>query len=146
MIERILLIDNDLDEMDLFREAIKDVNASLECSVSEDGNEALEKLSNQEFRNIQLILLDINMPLMDGWETLALLKKDETHRHIPVIMYSTSSVKTEAEKALSLGAAGFITKPVFSNHYANLIRTIVSASKDSISNIPKEYKALNARP
>jgi CheY-like chemotaxis protein len=61
------------------------------------------------------IFLDINMSKMDGWKCLNELKKDESLKHIPVIMYSTSSTEEEIKKAYQLGAVHFLKKPLHIN-------------------------------
>ena len=82
-----------------------------------DGREALEFLHRQGERfaampRPDLILLDLNMPRMDGRECLAALKQDPDLRDIPVVVLTTSEVDRDIAACYSLGAAGYITKPV----------------------------------
>ena len=111
MIKRFLLADDDEDDAMLFREALKDIDPEIICYYALDGREAIHKLDKEEFEIPHIIFLDVNMPGMDGWLCLTRLKEDRRFNHIPVIMYSTSSYKKDADKALELGALCFFTKP-----------------------------------
>jgi len=82
-----------------------------------DGREVIEYLSRQGARfadapNPDLILLDLNMPRMDGRECLAAIKQDAALCDIPVVILTTSEVERDVVAAYNLGAAGYITKPV----------------------------------
>jgi CheY-like chemotaxis protein len=110
MIKRILLIDDDVDDADLFKDALEEVNGQASFSHF-DGDEAVVSLLEQKIPLPDLIFLDINMPSISGWKCLAKFKADEQLRQIPVIMYTTSSQARERQMAKELGATGFITKP-----------------------------------
>ncbi len=73
-----------------------------------DGAEALELLRKQ---SVDLILSDINMPVMDGLEFLSRLKRDEQWKAVPVIMVSTEGSQTKVMEAVQHGAAGYVRKP-----------------------------------
>jgi len=106
-----LLIDDDADDRDLFKEALSVVAPRIICHYAGDGEEAFEKLNNNEYDDPSLIFLDINLPGMSGWDTLTKIKRSEGLKHIPVVMYSTSSHRRENEIAIDLGAICLITKP-----------------------------------
>lgn len=108
---KFLVIDDDCDDTELFTEAIGSVDASVSCYNASDGKLALDKLYNREIERPDLIFLDINMPVMNGWQVLSNLKGSESLRAIPVIMYSTSSKTSDITTALSSGALCFFTKP-----------------------------------
>ncbi|MCW3082791.1 MAG: rcp1 3 [Bacteroidetes bacterium] len=110
MIQSILLVDDDADDTELFSEALHDIAPSILLFYAKDGIDALEKLDKMQ-ELPELIFLDINMPRMNGWECLGKLKSSDQYQKIPVIMYSTSSIKKEMEIATSLGAINFISKP-----------------------------------
>jgi CheY-like chemotaxis protein len=108
---RILLIDDDMDDAGLFKEALEEVNPAITFQYYYDGNDALQALGSNDISLPDLIFLDINMPALSGWECLDGLKTQSDLANIPVVMYTTSSNPKEKEKAQDMGAAGFITKP-----------------------------------
>ncbi len=77
-----------------------------------NGKEALDYLNSENNPRIDLILLDINMPIMDGFEFLRNLGETESIRNIPVIMCSTSNDEEDKSRAQELGARGYMTKPI----------------------------------
>ena len=109
--KQILLIDDDRDDAELFKEALSEINASIGFEHYEDSKQGLENLLTQETNLPDLIFLDINMPIVSGWQCLAEFKKSEHLKNIPVIMFTTSSQPKEKEIAMERGAADFITKP-----------------------------------
>jgi len=111
MANRFLLIDDDSDDRELFSEALAAVDPISVCDRAPDGPEALGKLANQAQQKPDMIFLDINLPVMSGWQILKQLKRTEDYRQIPVIMYSTSSNPRDKDIAKDLGALCFFTKP-----------------------------------
>ena len=106
----ILLADDDPDDSDLFREAIEIIDGGVTCYLAKNGSETLQKLDELENKP-QLIFLDINMPVVSGWQCLTQLKRHDSYKDIPIIIYSTSSHQREIALALELGAICFFTKP-----------------------------------
>ena len=84
-----------------------------------DGLDALRKLSGPE--KIDLILTDINMPVMDGLKLVSIVRQNASLRDIPIIIISTEGADEDRERGLALGANAYIAKPIQSSH---LIRTI----------------------
>ena len=82
------------------------------CQIvkASNGVEALDKLATEEA--IELIILDINMPLMDGLTLLRTIQRDGLYTNIPVIVVSTEGSEEDTVRALQLGAKGYIKKPV----------------------------------
>jgi len=109
--KQVLLIDDDRDDADLFKEALFEINSSILFEHYEDSKTGLKLLLEKQTDLPDLIFLDINMPIVSGWQCLTEFKKAEHLRHIPVIMFTTSSQAKEKEIAEELGAQGFITKP-----------------------------------
>ena len=107
---KVLLADDDQDDRELFSEALASLDADIAYEGAEDGKEALEKLQTKATRP-SIIFLDINMPVMSGWDVLKQLKSNEQYGDIPVIVYSTSSGQREKKTAFDLGALCFVTKP-----------------------------------
>lgn len=119
-----LLVDDDLDDTGLFCEALYETDPSIVCYIDHNGKTALEKLDKGEYAKPDIIFIDINMPGMNGWQCLAVLKEDEQYKDIPVIMYSTSSYSGDAEKAIRQGALCFFTKPSDYNLLKQILKTI----------------------
>ena len=107
---KVLLADDDQDDRELFSEALASLDSDIAYEGVEDGNEALETLQTKVTRP-SIIFLDINMPVMSGWDVLKQLKSNEQYGDIPVIVYSTSSGLREKKTAFDLGALCFVTKP-----------------------------------
>lgn len=107
---KILLVDDDEDDQEIFLTAVNKINPVLKCSVESEAKVALEKLETRDLMP-DVIFLDLNMPVMNGQQFLLEIKKREELKHIPVIIFSTSH--HEATKILTkqLGALDFITKP-----------------------------------
>ena len=93
MHKRILLADDDADDRALFCEAISEIDSSLLCHAVSNGDQALKWLA-QERNRPDVIFLDVNMPVVTGWECIHQIKQKTELRHIPVIMYSTTSQNT----------------------------------------------------
>ena len=136
MPKTILLIDDDRDDRDFFCQAVAKVS-DLYCIALDDGNKMFPKLTNEEINRPDIIFLDVNMPQMNGWECLELLKHSERFKDIPVIMYSTSKHKEETDKAKVLGALYFFTKPsdfsVLKKGLSNLIEHLQNDRLDLLA-------------
>jgi CheY-like chemotaxis protein len=135
-----LLADDDADDKTLFCEALAEIDPGIVCHTASDGKEALAILSERQNDKPNIIFLDINMPVMDGWQCLGKLKEHSAHRDIPVIMYSTSSYQRDIEQALEKGAFCFFTKPSDYRELRNILRLIATTPVDSLSNAMKEFK------
>lgn len=107
---RILLIDDDEDDQELFTAAIRQVAASVECFVTESAQAALRMLESREV-NVDLIFLDLNMPVMSGQEFLAEKNRRAALSDIPVVILSTSSSTDMIEKTSAMRIKKFVTKP-----------------------------------
>lgn len=107
----LFIVDDDIDDQDLFIEAVNEVDTSIQCMSASSCEEALDLLKNKKVSLPDIIFLDLNMPRLNGKQCLAELKKQAHLRHIPVIIYSTSSERRDIEETTRLGAAHFLTKP-----------------------------------
>ena len=115
------IVDDDIDDQDLFIEAVNEVDDSIECMSASNCEEALDLLKNKKIGKPDMIFLDLNMPKLNGKQCLAELKKEAHLADIPVIIYSTSSEKRDIEETSRLGAAHFLTKP---NKFEELCKAI----------------------
>jgi CheY-like chemotaxis protein len=105
-----MIADDDADDCEFFCEAIKEIDSSAECLIVHNGEEGLEKL--REGTTLpHYIFMDLNMPRINGRQFLEELKKDYAFKHIPVIIFSTSSAEKDKNDSYELGAAYFLTKP-----------------------------------
>jgi CheY-like chemotaxis protein len=112
--KKILLADDDADDKMIIKDAIRFVSNEDIMYFAENGEETLEVL-NENYEEGELpclVVLDLNMPKMNGTETLRHIKSDVRFKDIPVIIYSTSINPLEKEKCLLLGAHSYITKPI----------------------------------
>lgn len=105
------LIDDDLDDQEVFAMAIGEVDTSMQVFFARDGIEALEKLVGQKSFIPNYIFIDLNMPRMGGKECLIEIKKISHLNHIPLVIYSTFSNEQYESELLKLGATEYIVKP-----------------------------------
>lgn len=116
----ILVCDDDEDDRMLTRQALEDAHISNAVHFVEDGEQLLDFLYQRgaysgetgEAPRPGLILLDLNMPKLDGREALKAIKEDESLRDIPVVVLSTSRLDEDIARSYQLGVNSFITKPV----------------------------------
>ena len=110
----ILLADDDGEDRFIIHDALEYLGVEITMWHAENGIDALDILhKNYEQSSVPcLIILDLNMPKMNGTNTLKKLKADKRFKDIPVIIYSTSVNPLEKEKCLLLGAHSYITKPL----------------------------------
>jgi len=140
MIRKILLVDDDQDDTELFHEALKNIDHNIEFYKVHSCQEGLEELKNGEFHP-EIIFLDINMPGMNGWECLSILKSDEELKQIPVVMYSTASLSLDGKKALKNGALCFLEKP---STYVKLKEFLEKITVASSENLERELRKIEA--
>lgn len=119
----ILLIDDNEGDVVLTMEALKEGRIRNNVAVAMDGQEALTLLQNSTSLP-DLILLDINLPKINGLEVLATIKKDQRLKIIPVIMLSTSARQDDIMRSYENYASFFITKPVDYNSFIEVVRKI----------------------
>ncbi len=95
-----------------------------------NGLEALDILSRE--KGIDLILLDINMPVMNGVQFMEKLKKDGLYRHIPIVVISTEGKEEDTIRAMKLGAWGYIVKPFKSESLYELLEKVISKKSSAL--------------
>src|SRR5688572_21693303 len=105
--------DDDLDDLELVKDAFAQYAKDVEVLTATDGSKALSYLSNlKKYDTIPcLIILDVNMPVIDGKETLLRLREMEHFQEVPVVLFTTSSQPIDKNFAQRY-KAGFITKPI----------------------------------
>ena len=125
-VRQLLYIDDDEDDQELFQMAIAEINDSINCIAASNASEALQKLIRAEWKP-EVIFLDLNMPVMDGQEFLQELYNRHELKHIPVIIWSTSSHPSMVQLLKNMGAHDFITKP---DSYPQIVKVLKSLLRD----------------
>ncbi len=133
-----LLADDDRDDIDMFCEALLSIDPSIICHFAGNGRLAL-KMLNELKEKPHIIFLDVNMPVMTGWQCLKLLKEDEQYKHLPVIVTSTSSHLRELDMAAEFGALCYFTKPNNFDELTRVLQVIVAnlgaGLEDALTNL-----------
>ncbi|MBW1686590.1 MAG: response regulator [Deltaproteobacteria bacterium] len=104
---RILLVEDQEMNRDMLSRRLK--KRGYEVSIAVDGAEGVDKARSE---SPDLILMDMSLPVMDGWEATRTLKADEATRSIPVVALTAHAMSTDREKALAAGCDAYETKPV----------------------------------
>jgi CheY-like chemotaxis protein len=133
----LLVEDDDVDALTTKR-ALNEIKVTNHLVHKFNGEEGIEYLKNGNGSEKPcVILLDLNMPRMNGFEFLRVIKTDETLRKIPVIVLTTSDTDQNIVESYELGVAGYITKPVDYKQFVEAMRTIDMYW--TLSRLPVEY-------
>lgn len=119
----VLLVEDDMIDTMTVKRAFKELQVNTLLVTAENGEEAIAYLEQSEVMP-GLILLDLNMPIMNGVEFLNLIKSDARLRHIPVVMLTTSNEMEDKQKCFGHSVAGYMTKPVSYPHFKEMMHTI----------------------
>ncbi|SKA01479.1 response regulator [Sediminibacterium ginsengisoli] len=125
-IENILLIDDDTDDIEIFREAVGEVVPDAHFDGITNCEKALSQLNNSLTGLPDLIFLDLNMPLINGKQCLSAMRKMAHLSNIPIIIYSTSSFQKDIDETKQLGASEFLTKSSRFEETCNLLKRMIS--------------------
>jgi len=124
----VLLIEDSPGDVRLTREAFHDANRLIRLHVASDGVEAMAFLRNEgahgQAPRPALILMDLNLPRMDGREVLAQIKEDEALKTIPTVILTTSEAEADIEMSYRLQANCYLSKPMQLDGFENLVRSI----------------------
>jgi two-component system, chemotaxis family, response regulator Rcp1 len=125
---QVLLVEDSPGDVRLMREAFHGVNANVDLHVATDGVEAMNFLRRRGCHinapRTDLVLLDLNLPRLDGREVLALVKKDSTLKTIPIVVLSTSAAEADINTSYDLRANCYFTKPVDLDDFDDLVKRI----------------------
>jgi two-component system, chemotaxis family, chemotaxis protein CheY len=94
----------------------------LEVVEADDGVDGLKKLSSDRF---DMIITDINMPVMDGLKLVSMVRNDDTYKDVPIIIITTEGAAEDRQRALSLGANAYITKPIQAPQVINCVKELL---------------------
>jgi CheY-like chemotaxis protein len=106
----IMIVDDDVDDIDIFIDAVHELEPGILCLSARNGLDAIKTIYNAEEKP-DYIFVDLNMPKLNGKQFIAELRKNDLFDGVKVIIYSTSKLEKDQDDAQSLGADGFITKP-----------------------------------
>jgi chemotaxis family two-component system response regulator Rcp1 len=125
----VLLVDDNPGDVRLTLETFREANKSVRLHLAADGVEAMAFLRHQGAANAlaprpALILLDLNLPKMDGREVLAEVKGDVDLRTIPIVILTTSDAESDITRSYQLHANCYLTKPVRLEEFENLVKSI----------------------
>ncbi len=125
---QVLLVEDSPGDVRLTREAFRDANMDVSLSVATDGIEALSYLRREgnyhDVTRPDLILLDLNLPRMDGREVLAIIKEDKDLRMIPTVILTTSEADVDIVQSYELRANCYLAKPVELDAFQELVTSI----------------------
>jgi two-component system chemotaxis response regulator CheY len=94
----------------------------LRVTEADDGVDGLRKLATEKF---DIILTDINMPIMDGLKLVKRVRTDPVHKDVPIVIITTESAEEDRQRALALGANAYITKPIQAPHVIAKVKELL---------------------
>jgi two-component system response regulator len=124
---RVLLVEDNPNDVEIARRALVKAAASIDLTVARDGQEALDILAGDGKGGVPLpllILLDLNLPKVDGREVLEKVKTDPKLKRIPVVILTVSAQKEDIARCYDAGANTFITKPIQFDDFLRAVATI----------------------
>jgi CheY-like chemotaxis protein len=125
---QVLLVEDSPGDVRLTREAFREANVSIQLHVATDGVEAMAFLKQEaphgDVPRPDLILLDLNLPKMDGREVLANIKADDNLKTIPTVILTTSEAEADIVKSYELQANSYLSKPVQFDAFQSLVKSI----------------------
>jgi chemotaxis family two-component system response regulator Rcp1 len=125
---QVLLVEDSPGDVRLTQEAFRCANISVNLHVATDGVDAMAFLRHEgayfAAPRPELILLDLNLPRMDGREVLARIKEDQNLRTIPTVILTTSETETDISTSYQLSANCYLSKPVELDAFESLVRSI----------------------
>jgi CheY-like chemotaxis protein len=128
----ILIADDDDDDRVLMQQALLSTAFDGVIKFVEDGEQLIQYLDACQQKSPDapptpaLLLLDLNMPIVNGLEALRYIKSSEQLRHLPVVMLTTSSAEQDIKESYTLGAASFVTKPITFTQLVDMMNSLQS--------------------
>jgi CheY-like chemotaxis protein len=120
----ILLVDDDEVDIMTIRRALKEIHVVNPSVSRENGEQALAYLRDSANETPCLILLDLNMPVMNGIEFLQVVKSDDQLKRFPVVVLTTSEEEQDKVNSFNFGVAGYMAKPVNYRQFVEMMRSI----------------------
>jgi two-component system chemotaxis response regulator CheY len=123
MLKKVLAIDDSMVIHQMYKMALTRYTCAI--VAAKNGQAGLNELAKNP--DIDLVLLDINMPVMGGLEFLEKIKELKTYAHIPIVIVSTEGQEEDTKRGLELGARGYLTKPIQTRELHSLIEKLFSS-------------------
>lgn len=120
----ILLVEDDAIEVMKFNRVVKNLEIKHTVTEANNGEEALNILKDRQV-NPDIIILDLNMPKVNGLEFLKIIKQDDVRRYIPTIMLTTSTNYTDIKECYQNGIAGYVVKPLKHDEYMSSTKKLI---------------------
>jgi two-component system, cell cycle response regulator DivK len=127
MPKKILIVEDNQDNRELVVKVLK--NKGFELAEAADGEEAIEKAVSEK---PDLILLDISLPKLDGYEVVKRLKSMEEFREIPVVAFTAHAMKGDREKVIAEGFEGYISKPINIREFPDQLKLYLRGKRESV--------------
>jgi len=121
--KRILIVEDSPTMRQLLVFALRRLK-DVDIIEANDGMDGLRKVSSDHF---DLALIDINMPVMDGLKLISLIRGEDNLSSIPIVVITTEGAKEDRERALSLGANEYLTKPIQANHVLKVVKGLMKS-------------------
>jgi len=125
--KKILVVDDEKDLLDLVKRIL--TRGGFEVITALDGKEGLAKVYSEA---PNLIILDINMPGMNGWEVCGKIRGDPLYKHLPIIMLTVRKKKEDQLKGLDIGGDEYITKPFYPKELLARVKAVLQRSSGKI--------------
>ncbi|MFQ3251022.1 MAG: CheY-like chemotaxis protein [Glaciecola sp.] len=122
----VMLVEDNVSDQVMVERALDDGRISVDLTICNNGREAMEYLNSIQLGSDlpDLILMDINMPQMDGKQTLKEIRSSENLMHIPIVMLTTSNRDKDILESYKLGVNAYLTKPVLDTEFLNIIKQL----------------------
>lgn len=109
--KKIMLVEDNLDDVRLTKLAFEQLKIHAEFIHCINGEVFLERLKQEPLPDILYVLLDLNMPKMNGFDVLSALRQNELYQRLPIIVFTTSANPSDIQKAYEMGANAYVVKP-----------------------------------
>ena len=122
----VFLADDDTEDCEIFAEALREVNKAARLTLSKNGHELMALLHKPPVPLPDIIFLDLNMPIKNGYQCMKEIRENPALKDHIVVIFTTSSLKEDIDKMYSLGANLYIVKPSDFERLKDIIRTVFS--------------------
>lgn len=126
--QRVVWAEDAASDQMLIRHALRSASSATKVHFVEDGAQAIEATSRLHPR---LVVLDVNMPGMDGFQTLENLRHDHAYDGVPIVMFSTSDRTEDIARSAELGAIAYVQKPMSLNSFTQAVHDILERARAS---------------